>query len=115
MGSLLGHLSVLNDNQLIGIAEGGESVGDHNGGLSTGENAEGVLNQLFGFGIHGRGGFVQNQDLGITENGAGDGDSLPLSARKILEAKADLGMVAVRELDDEIVGARTFGARITSS
>lgn len=72
--------SVSDDVDAVGVLDGGESVGNDQGGAILHEFFEGGLNPPFRFGIQGRGGFVQNEDGGISEQGAGDGDALALAA-----------------------------------
>jgi hypothetical protein len=49
-------------------------------------------------------GLVENQDRRVLQQGARDGEALPLAARKTLAALADHGRVAVGLRQDEIVG-----------
>ena len=50
------------------------------------------------------GGLVEDEDGGIFEEGAGDGDALLLAARDGDAALADHRGVAAREAADEVVG-----------
>ena len=74
-----------------------------------------VLNFGFGLHIHRTGAVVQDQDLGLGEQRAGDGDALLLSARQIDAALLDVGIVSVRQLQDEIVRLGRLGRGEISS
>jgi hypothetical protein len=53
------------------------------------------LDYLLGFGVEGRGGFVEEEDLGVPEEGARDGDTLLLPAGEEGGFAADLGFKSV--------------------
>ena len=48
---------------------------------------------------------VEDQDARIGDQRAGDGDALALAARKAAAALADHGVVALRQLEDEVMRA----------
>ncbi len=52
---------------------------------------------------------VEDQDARIGDEGAGDGDALALAARQRAAALADDGVVAFRQLEDEVVRAGELG------
>src|SRR3546814_8756358 len=52
---------------------------------------------------------VEQQDGGVLQHGAGDGDALALTAGEVAAARADLGVVAAGEGGDEIMGAGHAG------
>ena len=58
MRALLDEFAVVEDADLIGIADGGEAVGDDEGGAIGAEVFEGLLDEFFGGVIEGGGGFV---------------------------------------------------------
>jgi hypothetical protein len=55
-------------------------MSDDKGSASDHEVGESFLHIHFGFGVQLGSGFIQNQDGRILEDGAGDGDALPLAA-----------------------------------
>ena len=81
------------DQNLIGAADGGEAMRDDERGAAAHQVREAFLDHGFGFGIEAGGGFVENQDARIGEDGAGDGDALALAAGKFHAALADDGVV----------------------
>src|SRR3546814_6043613 len=59
--------------------------------------------------VEGGGRLVEQQDGGVLQHGAGDGDALALTAGEVAAARADLGVVAAGEGGDEIMGAGHAG------
>ena len=69
------------------------------------------MDATFGLHIERAGGFVQNQNLRIAQDGAGDGDSLALAAGELHAAITDESVVAVRQFHDKIMRAGFFCRR----
>ena len=105
VGSAFYDLALFDDEDLIGAANGGETMGDDEGGAALHEEVEAVLDEGFGFGVEGAGGFVENEDAGVGEYGAGDGEALALAAGELDAALADDGVVALGETLGELVDA----------
>jgi len=72
--------ALVQDQDDIGPADRGETMGDDEGGPAAEEPAQGLLDQAFAFRVQGRGGLVQDQDAGILQNGPGYGHPLALAA-----------------------------------
>ena len=53
--------------------------------------------------VHSAGGIVQNHDLRLLQEGAGNAEPLLLAARKVASALSDLRFITVREGADEAV------------
>ncbi len=68
-----------------------------------------LLHEALGLRVEGRGGLVENQHWRILEDGAGDRQPLALAAGEPHAAVPDLGVVAERQLADELVGVRGAG------
>ena len=79
MGSPLHDLPVLDDQDLVGLANGAQAVGDDKGGAPPDQLIQTFLNEDLALGIQIGGGFVQYQDSGIRQQRPGNGHSLPLS------------------------------------
>ncbi len=60
------------------------------------------LDQPFALGVEVAGGFVEDEDSRVGQNGPGDGDPLPLSAAEFDAPFADDRVIAVRQLLDEL-------------
>ena len=116
MRSAFDHLAFFHHHETAGVAQGVRPVRDGKGGSVLDQARDGFLNLFFGFRVHAGRRFVQNEDFGVVQDGAGDRDALPFASRKPLPALADIGIVAVRELQNELVAVGGFGrAGITSS
>ena len=105
VGSAFYDLTLLYDEDLVGSADGGEAVGDDEGGAALHEEIEAVLDHGFGLGVEGAGGFVEDEDAGVGEDGAGDGDALALAAGELDAALAYDGVVLLGETLGELVDA----------
>ena len=108
VGALFDDAALVEDVDAVGIADGGEAVGDDDGAAVLHEGVEGFLNEAFCFRIDGSGGFVEEEDGGIFEEGAGDGEALFFSAGEFHAAFADVRVEAFGEVADEIGGAGGF-------
>lgn len=64
-----------------------------------------LLDHRLGFHIHGGGGIVQHQDLGIDQHRARDGRALLLAAGEAQAALAHDGLIAAGHLVDKFGGA----------
>ena len=70
-----------------------EAVRDGDRGVVAFEQlGEGLVDEGFGFGVEGGGRFVEDQDVGVFEQGAGDGDALLLAAGELGAAGAGGGV-----------------------
>src|SRR6059036_2529015 len=54
--------------------------------------------------VHGARGFVEDEDRRVPQEGAGERDALALAAGEAQAALANLGVVALRQPGDELVG-----------
>ena len=70
-----------------------------------------LLDLLLGFGIHRAGRLIEDQDLRVVQDGAGDADALAFAAGEALPALADDRVVAIGEADDEVMGVGRLGGR----
>ena len=98
-------LAVFHNNDHVRILHGGNTLGDDQLGGAGDLFPEGLPDGSVGLGVHRGGGVVQNQDLGLFQQGTGDAKTLLLTAGNIGAALLDLMVVAIGEAFDEIVGA----------
>ncbi len=101
--------AALDHQDAVGMRDGVQPVRDGDGGAALAEMRHGVLNQPLGFGIERRGRLVEQDDLRVLDQRAGDGDALALAAGKLRAALADRRVVARREARDEFMGMRGLG------
>src|SRR5438105_4679154 len=58
VGALLDDFAIDEDDDAVGMHDGGEAVGDDEGGAVAHEVFEGILDEVFAGGVEGAGGFV---------------------------------------------------------
>ena len=103
------NFSAVHHHQSIGLAQGGQAVRNGNGGAALHQVVQRLLDFFFRLGVHGRSGFVEDQDARINQQRAGNADALALTARQPLAAFSHQRVVAMRQAQDEFV--RMGGAR----
>ncbi len=106
---MLGDGAVGQHDDLIDAVDGGDAVGDDEGGAAAHEFLEGLHDRGLGGGIEGAGRFVEDEDRGVLQKRAGDADALALADAEMAAAFADLRAVAVGHGGDEVVGLGALG------
>lgn len=87
----------------VGMADGRQAMGDDQRGSPVRQAQQRLLHRPFALIVERAGRLVEDQNLRILEEGAGDGDALALAARKLDAALADIGIIALGQSDDEVV------------
>ena len=90
-------------------AHGAEAVGDDDDGAVLHQVGQRRLNQGLALGVECGNGCVEDEDGGVFEDGAGDGQALALAAGETRAFLADDGVIALGHAQDEVVsqgGAR---------
>jgi len=108
VGTTLLNLSVLHYNDLVGVADRAQSVSDNNNGLlaRADELVKRLLNLVLALGVEGRGGFVEQEQLGLADESASDSHALLLATRELHAALAHDRLVHERKqvlVVDEVV------------
>ncbi|CDD41178.1 uncharacterized protein BN642_00507 [Collinsella sp. CAG:398] len=86
------------------MLHGARTLGDDDlGGLGQ-VARQAFADERIGLGVHGAGGIVQDQHLGVLQQRAGDAQALLLAARHVRAALLDIGVVLLREGLDELIG-----------
>ena len=101
--SRVDHLPVVDDHDPIGERQGRATVRDEQRRSGARDSAQGGVDLVLDAGIDGRRGVVEEQDLGVGQQGARERHALPLTTREGQTLLADDGVIAVRELHDELV------------
>ena len=101
-------LTILQDHDLVSICDGTHAVGDDDDGLVLHEFRDALLNLGFVFDVEACGGFIEEDDGSVLEDGASDGDALAFAAGERVSVFADDGVVALRELLNKVVTVCKF-------
>jgi hypothetical protein len=80
VGAPLHDPSLVQDQDLVGAPDGGESVRDHEGGATTAERVDPVADHGLRLGVEGGGGLVEDEDARVGEHRSGDCHPLPLAS-----------------------------------
>ena len=116
----LGHagtgLGRFEEHDLVGLADGGQAVGDHDDGAAPGELTHHLGDGGLVLPVQGRGDLVEQEDRGVLDEGPGDGDALTLPTGQAQPAGTDLCVPPVRErLDDAVQAARLAASASSAS
>ena len=84
--ALLDDLAVVDDDDVVRVADGAQAVGDDKGGAAFHQAQEALLNARLGARVDAAGGLVEDEDVGIGEDGAGDGQQLALALAEVAGA-----------------------------
>ncbi len=76
MGAFFGDAAVLDDKDLVGVPDRGQTVGDGDDGFATGELGDGRLDQVLVLRIDAGRGLVEDDDGRILKDSPGDGNPL---------------------------------------
>src|SRR5262249_46796724 len=109
MGAAFADLPFLQHKDFIRTAYGRQAVGDDKSRPANHEIGQRLLDEHFGLGVQLGSGFIKDQNGGILEQSASDGDALTLPAAESRAPFANDGAVTLRKAHDEIVGQRGSG------
>ncbi len=109
VSSLGDEFSIIENENAIGIAHRCQAMGHHEGGAVGRELFQRFLNERLAFRIKGACRFIKQQDGGIAQNGAGDGDALALAAGEGNAAFAHFGVKSLGKLFGKLINARRDG------
>jgi len=107
----LDDLAVFEGQYPVGVPDGAQAVGDHEGGAAAQEYFQRRLDQALGACVHRGCRFVQDQDARAGQGGAGDGQQLALAEAQAAAAFAEHRFVLLGQAFDEAVSARQAGCR----
>src|SRR5258708_1190007 len=102
-------LAFVHDDDFVGALHRRKPVRDDQRRAPFDHTAQRVAYAEFGFGIYARCGFVQNQNLRIVRQGAGEGDELLLAGGERRSALADLLVEPAGQCTDEVGEVHIFG------
>ena len=105
----LHHPAVLQHQDGVGVADGGEPVGDDEDRPAPHEAVQPLLDELLRPGIDRGGGLVQDQHRGLGHRRPGDGQQLPLALGEVCPVGGQHGLIALGQVGDEVVGVGDLG------
>ena len=109
MGAALADPAVGQDQDLVGMGDRAQAVGDDEARPALHQVAEARLDQPFALGVEVAGGLVEDEDPRVGIQGPGDGEALALAAGEADAALSDEGVVALGQVGDEAVGVGELG------
>ncbi len=108
MGAALNDTPLFQYHDAVGITHGRQSMGNYKCGAAFHQRIHTALYQAFGTGIDGGCGFVQNQYRRVSHGHAGNGQQLPLTLTEVCAVAGELGVIALGQTGDEVVGIGQF-------
>ena len=99
------HLAVFHDDDPVTVLYAGDPLGDDQLGGIRDLRIKGMVDFGVCGGIAGAGGIIQDQDPGILEQGPGNAEALFLAAGYIGAALFNIGVIAVGQAVNELIGA----------
>lgn len=104
MAALLEQLAALAQHKDdVGLLDRGQAMGHDDHGAAPAGALKGGLDELLALRVERAGGLVEEQHVGLADEGAGNGHALLLAARERDAAGANVGVVALGQGDDEVV------------
>ena len=115
MGTGLDDFSLLQDDDLVGIDDGGESVGNHHDGLGSlgNQRVKSCLHLVLTLSVESAGGLIEEEHAWISHETSCDRDSLLLTSRETRASLTHWLVEALREqglVHDEVVAACLFAS-----
>ena len=104
--------AVVEHRDPVGAADRREPVGDGDRRAAAAELVERALHGALGRGVERAGRLVEHEHARVAQQRAGDRDALALAAGEPVAARADEGVVALRQARDQVVDLRGAGRRL---
>src|SRR3989449_5999344 len=102
---------VLEDDELRAALQQARAMGDQDDGAAAHQPPDRLHDRCLRLVIDGARRLVQDEHWAVLQEGPGNGDALALAARELDAALAHLGVIGLREPDDELVGVRRLRRR----
>ena len=104
MAAAFDYFSVGEEDDIVGVLNGGKSVGYHKERADIHQLFKRILNKHLGLGVDVSRCLIEDHDLGLVDDRSCKGDELSLTRREVVSALADLLVKSCRELVDDLVG-----------
>ena len=95
MCSRLYHLTLMNHSYDVRVIDGRETVSDDNGCSTLPCFIESFLDDFLALRIEGRGGLIEKEDLGVSDESSCNGDSLLLSTAQLGTLATNISGIAL--------------------
>ena len=109
VGALLADALFVQDENPVSALNGGQPMGDNQGGAVACQVLQGPLHHLLALGVQSAGGLVQNEDGRVLQKGPGNGKPLALASGQLYPPGADVRVVALGQLADKLLGPGPAG------
>lgn len=110
--ALLDDFSMVDDQNHVGLTDGRKPVRNDERGCALHQRVRRLLNQHFGFRVHGAGGLVEHENLRLGDHRAGEGNELFFARGELVAALAHVRVIALFELGRDAVCADRLSRRI---
>src|SRR5215211_5551768 len=100
------HPSAFDLQPYVTVRQRAKPMGDHEGGAPMHQSGHRLHDHGLRLHIHGARWLVEDEDRGVLEECPGERDALALASRETHASLPDLGVVALRQAGDELVGVR---------
>ena len=94
VGPLFADGALVEDDDAVQVTDEGEAVGHHDGCAACHEFGQGLADGILVGGVESARGLVEDEDLGIAQEGAGEGQALAFAAAETDAAVAYFGIEA---------------------
>ena len=112
MGAPLGDLPLIQYENLVGTLHCFESVCNHNDSLTLGEFSNCLLQKRLIFGVYVGGGFVEDNNRSVLQQGPSNGDTLFFTAGNGGAALANHRIIPIGKGTDKVVAAGFFSGSL---
>ena len=106
--TLLHDLAIVDDKNRVGMDDGRQSMGNDKSGTSSTKYFQTGLDRGLGITVDTAGRFVQEQNLGVFEDGSRDGHALELATRELYTPFTNLLAITFGESHDLVVKRNGF-------
>src|SRR4030095_1075129 len=110
VGPVLDNASLVEHQDTVGRAHGRQTMGNEEHRTSPTHVGKVALNNGFGLVVKSTGGFVEDEDTRVADQGTRNRQALTLATREGTAVLAHQGIVAFGQLQDEIVRPSEFGS-----
>ena len=108
MSAALDDMSIVQYKDLIGVADGLQTVGIHDDGHVIGLSLARPLQFILIIRVYAACCLVQNDDRCVLQHGAGDGNPLFLAAGQSTASLANHGVIAIRQGRNKVMASSLF-------